>query len=143
MKDPTTRLMRHDDGERRFSTLAVVLALAAGFLVGVVLVAALGGAKGTTSTETVAVTVTETVEAPTTQTNPGTVVVTTPVPELVGQPLDVAKERIARSQFDVDVVGGGLLGVIVDDNWTVVAQEPAAGTELELGSTLRVEIERR
>lgn len=122
---------------RRFSTLGVVLAAASGFLAGVLLVAALGGAKGATRTTTV----TKTVR--TAASNDGTVIVTTAVPDLVGERLTTARERVERSGFDLDVVGGGLLGVIVEGNWEVVAQEPAAGEQREQGSTVQVEIERR
>ncbi|MTD43138.1 PASTA domain-containing protein [Conexibacter sp. W3-3-2] len=130
--------------ERRFSTLGLVLTGAAGFLVGILLVAALGGAKGR-STETVTVarttTVTRTVPGPVT--NGGTVIVTTAVPDVVGQPLDVARQRLERSGFDTDVEGGGLFGVIEESNWQVVAQSPQPGGQLEQGSTVQVAIERR
>lgn len=123
--------------DRRFSTLGVVLAAASGFLAGVLLVAALGGAQGTTRTTTI----TKTVR--TAATNGGTVIVTTAVPDLVGERLTTARERVERSGFDLDVVGGGLLGVIVESNWEVVAQAPPAGQQREQGSTVQVEIERR
>jgi beta-lactam-binding protein with PASTA domain len=123
--------------DRRFSTLGVILVGAAGFLAGILLVAALGGAKGATRTTTI----TKTVR--TAATNDGTVIVTTAVPDLVGERLPTARERIERAGFDVDVVGGGLLGVIVERNWEVVAQRPPAGEQREQGSTIQVEIERR
>lgn len=122
---------------RRFSTLGVVLAAASGFLAGVLLVAVLGGAQGTTRTTTI----TQTVR--TAATNEGTVIVTTAVPDLVGERLSTARDRVQRSGFDLDVVGGGLLGVIVERNWEVVGQAPAAGEQREQGSTVQVEIERR
>lgn len=122
---------------RRFSALGVVLAAASGFLAGVLLVAALGGAKGTTETTTI----TKTVR--TAATNDGTVIVTTAVPDVVGERLNTARERVERSGFDLDVVGGGLLGVIVEGNWEVVGQDPPAGEQREQGSTVQVEIERR
>lgn len=140
MSEPT----RVHGPDRRFSLLGVVLTGAAGFLVGVLLVAALGGAKGR-SAETVTVarttTVTETVPGPVS--NGGSVIVTTAVPDVMGQPLDVAKERLERSGFETDIEGGGLFGVIEDANWQVVAQSPDPGGQLEQGSTVSVAIERR
>lgn len=141
MTDPTRVQL---PGGRRFTTLGVVLACASGFLAGVLLVAILGGAK-TRSTETVTVarTTTATVTVPAEITNGGTVIITTTVPPLVGERLDVAAERIARAGFEIDVEGGGLLGVIDESNWEVVAQRPDPGTRLEQGSTVEVAIERR
>jgi beta-lactam-binding protein with PASTA domain len=111
------------------------LAAAGGFLAGVLLVLALGG--GTTAK-------TKTVTASPSQTNGGTVVVTTTVPQLVGQPLDVARQRLERARFDLAIDhGGGLFGVLVEHNWQVVSQTPDAGTKLEQGSTVHVDIERR
>lgn len=126
--------------ERRFSTQGVLLAVASGFLAGVLLVAILGGAKGR---ETETVTVARTVTVPAATSNPGTVIVTTAVPDLVGERLNVAKERVDRAGFDLDVVGGGLLGVIVESNWEVTSQDPAPGGQLEQGSTVEVRIARR
>jgi len=126
--------------DHRFSTLGVALAAASGFLAGIVLVVLLGGAKGP-ATDTV--TVARTVSVPVAATNPGTVIITTAVPDVVGQRLNVAKDRVKRAGFDLDVVGGGLLGVIVDSNWEVTSQEPAPGGQLEQGSTVEVRIERR
>lgn len=114
------------------------LAAACGFLAGVVLVIVLGGTPATTDTETVTRTVSAAI------TNGGTVIVTTAVPDVTGQPLDVAKKRLERARFEADVVeGGGAFGVLVEDNWRVTAQEPGAGAQLEQGSTVRLTIERR
>ena len=113
--------------------MKAALAAAGGFLAGVLLVLALG-AGSDTKTETVTAAVT----------NGGTVVVSTTVPQLVGQPLDVARERVERSKFDLAIDhGGGILGVLVEHNWQVTAQTPDAGTRLEQGSTAHVDIERR
>jgi hypothetical protein len=140
VSEPPTRVQA--SGDRRFSTLGVVLTGAAGFLAGILLVAALGGAKGrSTETVTVARTATVTVQAPVT--NGGSVIVTTAVPDVTGQPLDIARERLARSGFETDIDGGGLFGVIEDSNWQVVEQSPPPGGQLEQGSTVSVVIERR
>jgi beta-lactam-binding protein with PASTA domain len=119
----------------RATGVRLALAAAGGFLVGVLLVLALGG--GTT-------TKTKTVTAPAAQTHGGTVIVTTTVPELVDQSLDVARQRAERAKFDLVIDhGGGLFGVLVEHNWQVSSQTPAAGTKLEQGSTVHVDIERR
>jgi beta-lactam-binding protein with PASTA domain len=111
----------------------IALAAAAGFLAGVLLVLALGGG-GDTKTKTVTASVT----------NGGTVITTTTVPQLVGQPLDVARERVERSKFDLAIdKGGGVFGVVVEHNWQVTSQDPPAGTKLEQGSTVHVDIDRR
>jgi hypothetical protein len=62
---------------------------------------------------------------------------------VVGERLDVALDRISRAGFDADVDGGGVLGILVEDNWEVVAQDPAPGRFLEQGSSVRVAVERR
>lgn len=115
--------------------MRAALAAAAGFLAGVILVLALGG--GTTTR-------TRTVTAPASATHGGTVIVSTAVPQLVGQPLDVARGRLERSKFALAVDhGGGIFGVVVEHNWQVTAQRPDAGTQLEQGSTVHVDIDRR
>jgi hypothetical protein len=113
--------------------MKAALAAAAGFLVGVVLVLALGSG-GDTKTKTVTASVT----------NGGTVITTTTVPQLVGQPLDVARQRIERAKFDLAIdEGGGVFGVVVESNWQVTKQDPPAGTRLEQGSTVHVDIDRQ
>jgi hypothetical protein len=51
------------------------------------------------------------------------------MPDVVGSQLDVAKSDIERAGFseDVEVVGGGLFGVLDDTNWVVCEQQPAVG----------------
>ncbi len=124
-------------GRRRPSRLTVALAGAGGFLVGVLLVAALGGTPTTTLTQTQRVTVT----TPATDPN-ATVITQTAVPPLVGERLDTALERLDAARFEPDVDGGGLFGVIDEGNWVVTDQEPPAGTQLRQGSTVRLSIQR-
>lgn len=54
------------------------------------------------------------------------------MPNVTGERLDVAKSDIEHAGFknDVDVVGGGTFGVLVESNWVVCEQSPAAGTNL-------------
>ncbi len=51
------------------------------------------------------------------------------MPDVVGKKLDIALSDVKRAGFnsDVEVLGGGVLGVIDKANWTVCEQEPAAG----------------
>lgn len=120
--------------------LHVALGTACGFLLGVVLAVVLSSGGGDPKTVTQVSVRTVTVN---TLTTGGTVIVTTPVPPLVGQRLDVAKSRLHRSGFDPHVTGGGILGILKDSNWNVVTQDPAAGTSLEQGSSVTIHVERR
>lgn len=116
----------------------VAIGVAAGFLVGVLLVVGLGGA----GSETVTQTVTVASRAPPLS-GDETVIIRTAVPDVEGERLDVAIERIERAGFIVDEEDGGLFGTIVDGNWEVAAQDPPAGTLLERGSTVRLRLQRR
>lgn len=53
------------------------------------------------------------------------------MPDVVGEKLDVAYAQIAKAGLEdkdsVDIDGGGLFGVVVESNWTVCTQSPAAG----------------
>jgi hypothetical protein len=122
------------------SRSAIALGTASGFLAGVLVVVALGGADAETRTVTHAETITV---VPTTITNGGTVIVTTAVPPLVGERLDVAKDRLQRAGFDPDVSGGGLFGILQDSNWEVVTQDPGPGVMLERGSSVHIRVEKR
>jgi hypothetical protein len=122
----------------RTSKLTIALAAATGFLVGVLLVAALGGTPTTTLTQTQRVTV----KTPPVDPN-ATVVTSTLVPPLVGEHLDTARDRLAEAKFTDEITdGGGLFGPIDDGNWVVTSQDPPAGTQLRQGSTVRITIER-
>ncbi|MEA2229621.1 MAG: hypothetical protein QOH46_1818 [Solirubrobacteraceae bacterium] len=120
--------------DRRIGPLGLAIGVAGGFLCGVLLVAILGGAKPVIQSRTITV--------PATSTTGGTVIVSTRVPALVGQRLDVALNRLERARFTADVQGGGLFGVVEEGNWQVVEQSPAPGTLLEQGSQVRVAVER-
>jgi len=119
---------------RRFGPLGLALGIAGGFLCGVLLVAILGGAKPVIQKRTITV--------PATRTTGGSVVVSTRVPPLVGQRLDVALDRLERAKFTADVEGGGLFGIVEEHNWEVVEQSPAPGTMLEQGSQVTLRVQR-
>ena len=122
----------------RRSWISLALAASCGFLLGVLLVTTLGGAEGATRTETQRITV------PGAVTNGGTVITKALIPPIVGEPLDVAKQRSERARFQLTVdTGGGLFGVRRDQNWEVVAQRPGPGELIEQGSTIHVDIVKR
>jgi hypothetical protein len=54
------------------------------------------------------------------------------MPDVVGAQLDIAKSNIERAGFDgdVEIVGGGMFGVVDDSNWIVCEQDPAAGEDV-------------
>ena len=64
----------------------------------------------------------------------------TTMPDVTGKTLDDAKSAIKDAGFDdeVKVDGGGLFGVVVESNWEVCEQNPAAGTTVAGKPTLTV-----
>src|SRR4051794_1432088 len=63
------------------------------------------------------------------------------MPNVVGQRLDVALSDIEKAGFadDVEVLGGGMFGVIDESNWQVCDQLPAAG---EVADAPRLTVDR-
>jgi hypothetical protein len=119
---------------RRTEWLPIALAGAVGAVFGLILALVLGaGGKTTTRTVTVG-----------SASQPhGTLIAKTAVPSVIGERLDIAKDRVRAIGFVVKVEGGGVLGVIRDRNWQVTSQDPLAGQLLQTGSTVRLRIERR
>jgi beta-lactam-binding protein with PASTA domain len=113
--------------ERGFGPLGLALAAAGGFLAGVLLVAILGGAQPVYKERTISV-----ARAP-----EGTA-----VPALVGQPLDVALDRLQSAGLKGEVHGGGLFGIVDEENWRVVDQDPSRGARVRRGDTVRLDVER-
>ena len=64
------------------------------------------------------------------------------VPSLVGQPLDVAEQRLANLGLHSNEVGGGLFGVLVPSDWEVCQTSPAADAAVRRGSTVQLLIDR-
>lgn len=122
----------HGHGPRRPGWLVVALAAAAGFLAGVLLVIVLGGPKPPPARTITKVS--------TTITTGGRPVVQVRVPDLVGLPLPDARDRLDAAGFDADVQGLGLFGGLFEGDYSVTGQLPAAGTFLERGGTVRVEV---
>ena len=124
---------------RTASWTAVALGVASGFLIGVLFVVALGiGPAEEPRTRTVTV-----VSRAPPLTGDETVITKTAVPDVVGERLDVAHERLERAGFMVKEEDNGLFGSVVDSNWEVSEQDPAAETLLERGSTVTIKLDRR
>jgi hypothetical protein len=121
--------------DRRPGWIVVALAATLGVVVG--LVAAIG--LGSTRVQTRTATVTVGARPPA----GGTVVARTAVPDVAGQRLDIAKDRVRRAGFIARIEGGGVLGVLRDRNWEVTSQDPVGGEVVQTGSTVRLRIERR
>ena len=117
------------------SRLGVAIVAAGAFLAGVLLVAVLGGAKNVVHEKTV------TVRSQAAPSGTGGGAGGNEVPDVVGQPLDAARDRLDRAGFDTDEQGAGPLGVLVPENWVVVAQSPEGGDALEQGGTVQLEIQ--
>jgi beta-lactam-binding protein with PASTA domain len=64
------------------------------------------------------------------------------VPSLVGQPLDVAEQRLDDLGLQPAETGGGLFGVIFRSDWDVCETSPPAGTSVRRGSTVELLIDR-
>ncbi len=64
------------------------------------------------------------------------------VPSLVGQPLDVAEQRLDELGLDSTEEGGGIFGVLIPSDWEVCATSPAADSTVRRGSTIQLAIDR-
>jgi hypothetical protein len=64
------------------------------------------------------------------------------MPDVQSRQLDVALSDIERAGFsdEVEIVGGGMFGVVDESNWQVCEQEPAAGEPI--GSAPRLTVDR-
>ena len=126
-EDERTRVQLRPLRARHFGPLGIALAAAGGFLAGVLLIAILGGAQPVYKERTL------TVARP----PQGSA-----VPALVGQPLDVALDRLQSAGLKGEVQGGGLFGVLDESDWKVVDQDPSPGARLGQGDTVRLDIDR-
>ncbi|MGO0578317.1 DUF4839 domain-containing protein [Ornithinimicrobium panacihumi] len=63
------------------------------------------------------------------------------MPDLLGKTLDLAKSDVDRAGYEdeVEVVGGGLFGVVDESNWTVCSQEPPSGAPITTSPRVIVE----
>jgi beta-lactam-binding protein with PASTA domain len=62
-----------------------------------------------------------------------------PVPDVRGERLDIAEERLDARGFDWEEIGGGNLGILVRSHWQVCDQVPRPGRR---GTTVRLVVER-
>jgi len=114
---------------RQPGSLKVALGAGVGFLCGVLLIVVLALTGGDGSSRPAATARTATVAR-------------FAVPDVVGLRLDIARDRIEREGFEVERSGGGLFGVVVESNWQVERQTPAAGTRLAHGATVELVVDR-
>jgi hypothetical protein len=61
------------------------------------------------------------------------------VPDLRGQRLDLAENRLDARGLDWEEVGGGTLGIVIRSNWWVCDQQPSPG---KLGRTVKLVVDR-
>ncbi len=63
------------------------------------------------------------------------------MPDVVGSPLDTAKSDIERAGYssDLEVLGGGVFGIVDDSAWIVCEQLPAAGEAIAKQPRLTVD----
>ena len=63
------------------------------------------------------------------------------MPDVVGKNLDVALSDVERAGIndEVEVLGGGMFGVVDESNWTVCSQEPENGTDVSSAPRLTVD----
>ena len=63
------------------------------------------------------------------------------MPDVVGKNLDVALSDVERAGIndEVEVLGGGIFGVVDESNWTVCSQEPEDGTDVSSAPRLTVD----
>jgi len=62
-----------------------------------------------------------------------------PAPDVRGERLDLAEERLDARGLDWEEVGGGNLGILVRSHWYVCSQEPGPGKK---ATTVRLVVER-
>lgn len=103
----------------------------AGAIMGAALLTGCGKTASASSATTQAPPTTEV--AATTTTMPATVTSAPPgsggpVPNVTGKSLDLAEGTLRSDSIGYKVYGGGALGVIVPENWTVCSQNPTSGT---------------
>jgi serine/threonine protein kinase len=64
------------------------------------------------------------------------------VPSLVGQPLDVAEQRLDDLGLRSNEVGGGIFGVLIPSDWEVCQTSPSADSRVRRGATVQLLIDR-
>ena len=57
---------------------------------------------------------------------------TSSAPDVVGQRLDIAKKDLKAAGFRARVSGGGVFGVVLEENWVVCDQQPPDGDRVDI-----------
>jgi Protein kinase domain len=63
------------------------------------------------------------------------------VPDLTGARLDLAEQFLDRNGIRYETDGGGLLGVIIPENWTVCASDPGSGARLGTDAAVTLSVD--
>ena len=53
-------------------------------------------------------------------------------PQVVGDRLDIAKQTLSSAGYRARVSGGGVFGVVVEENWVVCSQQPPDGDRVDI-----------
>jgi hypothetical protein len=63
------------------------------------------------------------------------------IPDLAGARLDLAEQLLDRAGIRYETDGGGLLGVIVPENWTVCSSDPGGGARLGTDAAVTLSVD--
>jgi serine/threonine protein kinase len=64
------------------------------------------------------------------------------LPDVGGERLDIAEQELRRLGLRTEREGGGLLGIVVPENWEVCETNPAGGDKTRPGATVRLAVDR-
>jgi beta-lactam-binding protein with PASTA domain len=64
------------------------------------------------------------------------------VPDVIGTSLPAAKAEVKAAGYHTKVKRGGLFGVVIEENWTVCATDPPAGSPASPGTTVNLVVAR-
>jgi tRNA A-37 threonylcarbamoyl transferase component Bud32 len=67
---------------------------------------------------------------------------TVEIPSVVGEPLDVAEQELSDLGLRSETVGGGVLGILIDENWEVCETDPGGGAEVRPGAMVSLLVDR-
>jgi beta-lactam-binding protein with PASTA domain len=64
------------------------------------------------------------------------------VPNVIGEPLDIAESELQDAGFETERYGGGFFGVLVPSDWDVCDMSPTPGERAKRGTTVSLLIDR-
>jgi hypothetical protein len=64
------------------------------------------------------------------------------IPDVIGEPLDVAESELEDAGFETERYGGGFFGVVDPSEWDVCDMSPSPGESAERGTTVGLLIDR-